>query len=239
MLNCLLIDDEPLALDLIEGFCNKISYINIFAKCNRATDAIEIIQKESIDLIFLDIQMPDINGMQLLKNIKNKPLVIFTTAYEQYALESYNLDVIDYLLKPISFDRFLKAANKALDYYTLKNNSNYLTSTNIDKTNDHFFVKAEYQNVKIKYDDILYIEGLKDYVKIFLSSKNKPVLTLLSLKYLEEKLSASNFIRVHRSYIISLNKIDSYSKTFIFIGEHKIPIGELYIDKIKNVLNNE
>ena len=238
MLNCIAIDDEPLALDLIEEFINKVSFLSIVSKCNRAIEAIEIIQKNKVDLIFLDIQMPDINGIQLLKSIKYKPMVIFTTAFEQYALESYDLDVIDYLLKPIPFDRFVKAANKAMEYHHLRNNPQTTSAQLTEKPNDFFFVKSEYQNVKINYLDILYIEGLKDYVKIYLSSKEKPILTLMSLKSLEEKLPPSNFIRVHRSYIISINKIDALTKSIIHIGEKEIPVGELYIDNVFKILNH-
>ncbi len=240
MLNCIAIDDEPLALDLIEGFISKVSFLNLLKKCNRAMEAIELIQKSQIDLIFLDIQMPDINGIQLLKSLKNKPMVIFTTAFEQYALESYDLDVIDYLLKPIPFDRFVKAANKALEYNNLRNIAHTGTvNTQLpEKSNDFFFVKSEYQNVKISLPDILYVEGLKDYIKIYLSGKEKPVLTLMSLKSLEEKLLHSDFIRVHRSFIVSINKIDSFTKSNIHIGDKEIPIGELYIDNVMKLLNN-
>lgn len=240
MLNCIAIDDEPLALDLIEGFISKVSFLNLTKKCNRAVEAIELIQKSQIDLIFLDIQMPDINGIQLLKSLKYKPMVIFTTAFEQYALESYDLDVIDYLLKPIPFDRFVKAANKALEYNNLRNmaTAGSGSSQRSEKSNDFFFVKSEYQNVKISLPDILYVEGLKDYIKIYLSSKDKPILTLMSLKSLEEKLLPTDFIRVHRSFIVSVNKIDSFSKSNIHIGDKEIPIGELYVDNVLKLLNN-
>ncbi len=233
MLNCLAIDDEPLALDLIEGFINKVSFLKLLNKSNSAVEAIQFIQNNKIDLIFLDIQMPDINGIQLLKSLNYKPLVIFTTAFEQYALESYNLDVIDYLLKPIPFERFVKAANKTFEYYNLR-----LKSQFSEKANDYFFVKSEYQNVKINLADILYIEGLKDYVKIYLAGKEKPILTLMSLKSLEEKLQQSNFMRVHRSYIISINKIDALTKSNIHIGNKEIPVGELYVENILKLLDN-
>jgi len=240
MLNCVAIDDEPLALDLIEGFIRKVSFLNLLKKCNRAIEAIELIQNNKIDLIFLDIQMPDINGIQLLKSIKYRPMVIFTTAFEQYALESYDLDVIDYLLKPIPFDRFFKAANKALEYHNLRNIPSIAANTTpiSVKTEDFFFVKSEYQNVKINLTDILYIEGLKDYIKIYLTSRDKPVLTLMSLKSMEEKLPKINFIRVHRSYIISVNKIDALTKSIVHIGEKEIPVGELYVDNVLKLLNN-
>jgi two-component system, LytTR family, response regulator len=240
MLNCIAIDDEPLALDLMEEFISKVTFLNLINKCNRAVEAIEIIQKNKVDLIFLDIQMPDINGIQLLKSIKDKPMVIFTTAFEQYAIESYELDVIDYLLKPIPFDRFIKAANKALEYNNLRNKLQTHNSNSLyhEMTHDFFFVKSEYQNIKINFADILYIEGLKDYIKIFLSSKEKPVLTLMSLKSIEEKLPQSNFVRVHRSYIISINKIDALTKSIIHVGDKEIPVGELYIDNVLKILKD-
>jgi DNA-binding LytR/AlgR family response regulator len=241
MLNCIAIDDEPLALDLIEGFISKVPFLKLTKKCNRAVEAIEIIQSGKTDLIFLDIQMPDINGIQLLKTLKPKPMVIFTTAFEQYALESYELDVVDYLLKPIPFDRFLKAANKAHDYHKLKSdpqNTNTASAVNENVT-DFFFVKSEYQNIKIDLDDISYIEGLGDYIKIYLTSKEKPVLTLMSLKTFEEKLPAAIFIRVHRSFIIAVNKITSLTKSSVQIGSKEIPVGDLYTANVQKLLNSK
>jgi DNA-binding LytR/AlgR family response regulator len=241
MLNCIAIDDEPLALDLIEGFISKVPFLNLIKKCNRAVEAVEIIQSGKTDLIFLDIQMPDINGIQLLKTLKPKPMVIFTTAFEQYALESYELDVVDYLLKPIPFERFLKAVNKAHESFILKDNFQNTSPITAGKENgtDFFFVKSEYQNIKIDLSDITYIEGLGDYIKIYLTSKEKPVLTLMSLKTFEEKLPPANFIRVHRSFIIAVNKITSLTKSNILIGIKEIPVGDLYTANVLKLLNSK
>jgi two-component system, LytTR family, response regulator len=240
MIKCIIIDDEPLALDLLEDFIKKVPFLNLIKKFRSAFDAIDLIQKNEVDLMFLDIQMPDITGIQFMKSIKNKPMVIFTTAYEKYALEGYDLDVVDYLLKPIPFDRFLKAVNKAYEYFNLRKvqeqtpNTETLPSQNekAGSTPDFIFVRADYQTVKISFNDIKYIEGLKDYIKIYLFSKDKPILTLLSLKAIEEKLPSSEFIRVHRSYIVAVNKIDSIRKNRLWISNKEIPIGDIYQDNL-------
>ncbi|MEO6884252.1 MAG: LytTR family DNA-binding domain-containing protein [Bacteroidia bacterium] len=238
-MNCIAIDDEPLALDLMEEYIKKIPFLNLVAKCSNAFEAIPILQKEKIDVLFLDIQMPDINGIQFLKTLKNQPIIIFTTAYDKYAVEGYNLDVLDYLVKPIPFERFVKAVNKAQEYYNQKNNFSLHLNTleNKEKIEHPFlFVKADYEMVKINFKDILYIEGLKDYIKIY--AGDKPILTLQSLKFMEEKLPKKKFFRVHRSYIISLDKINSVQKRNIKIGEKEIPIGDLYKEDFFNMLTD-
>lgn len=243
MMNCIAIDDEPLALDLMEDFIAKVPFLKFAGRCRNAFEAIEKIQNEKIDLMFLDINMPELSGIQLLKSIQNKPLVIFTTAYQQYALEGYALDVIDYLVKPVPFDRFLKAANKAYEYFMLKQKSAHPASVQIVQPPkyeaEYLFVKADYQVVKISYADILYIEGLKDYIKIYLQSKDKPVLTLMSMKGMEEKLPSQDFIRVHRSYIVSIRKIDYIQKSKIWIGQKIIPIGELYQNQVSKLISEK
>jgi len=223
-LNCLAIDDEPLALELISDYISNVPFLNLVKKCIRASDALEIIQNEKIDLIFLDIQMPNITGVQLLKSLQHPPMVIFTTAYDNYALEGYELSVIDYLMKPIPFERFLKAANKANALFLLKNN---LKQSNEESdTPDYIFVKSNYQSVKIVFDDILFIEGMKDYVKIYCGER--PVITLSNLKNFEAQLPPNKFIRVHKSYIVNISKIDSLNKTSLMIANKEIPIGANY-----------
>lgn len=224
-MTCLAIDDEPLALDLIEDNISKISFLKLEKKCSSALEANEYLQQHPVDLLFLDIQMPGLSGIQFLQGFsKTPPLVIFITAYEKYALDSYNLDVVDYLLKPVSFERFLKAANKANDKMR----------TPIVKTTppDFLFVNSDYNLIRIDFNDIAYIEGLKDYVKIFLLSATRPVITRLSMKMLEETLPATNFVRVHKSFIVSLNKIASIRKARISILKAQIPISEHFKENI-------
>lgn len=224
MIRCLAVDDEPLALDVIEKHISKIPELQLVEKCTSPIKALEILNKEEIDLVFLDIEMSEITGIQMLKSIVRKPMVIFTTAYESYAMEGYELDVVDYLLKPISFDRFLKAVNKAQEYFQLKKGTVLKDNSSYD--HGYIFVKSEYQMIKINFKDILYVEGLKDYVKIYCGPK--PVLSLQNLKSIESKLPPEHFTRVHKSFIVSLPKIDSVHKGRIKIGENEIPVGDNY-----------
>ncbi len=225
IMNCIAVDDEPLALDVVEDYIKKIDFLNLVKKCCKASEAIEILQKEKIDLMFLDIQMPGITGVQLVKSIKNIPPVIFTTAYSNYAVEGFELDAVDYLVKPFTFERFLKAAGKAYSLYKLKDNT-ISTEENHD-TKDFIFVKSEYKNIRLNFNDILYIEGLSDYIKIYLTG-GKNILSLQSLKAFNEKLPSDNFLRIHRSYIISLNKINSIQKYRVFIGDKQISVGDSF-----------
>jgi len=236
MIRCLAIDDEALALDLIEDNIRKVPFLELVKKCKSAFEAMEFLQNEKIDILFLDIQMPDITGIQFLKSLQNKPIVIFTTAYEKYALEGFELDVIDYLLKPFSFDRFLKAVNKAKDYLHLKEKTiSHGTGNEVQSSAGYMFVKADYKLVKIDFNEILYIEGLKDYIKIY--TGEKPVLTLLSLKSLEEKLPSADFVRVHRSFIVAVKKIQFIQRNFIHIGNKEIPISDNYKEQLFNIIN--
>ncbi|WP_428661161.1 LytR/AlgR family response regulator transcription factor [Runella sp.] len=228
-LRCIAVDDEPLALELLEDNIRQVPFLELAAGCQNAFEAMDILHEQNADLVFLDIQMPGITGVQFLKSLQGQstsPMVIFITAYEQYALEGFELDVVDYLLKPVSFDRFLKAANKAFELFKLRQQtpSPELLST-------HFFVNANYALVKIRYDEITYIEGLKDYVKIYLTSARHPVITRMTLKGIEQKLPTHEFMRVHKSYIVSLDKIQSVRNLKIHIGEAIIPVGEQYVEE--------
>jgi len=229
MINCLAIDDEQLSLDLIEDNIKKIPFLNLKKKCTNIFEAIQILNSDNIDLIFLDIEMPDMNGLQMLKSLKTKPMVILITAYDKYAMQGYELDVIDYLLKPVPFDRFLKAANKAMEYHSHKNESIH---EQLNKKS--LFIKSEHKILKIDISDIDYIESLKDYIKIYCG--NKPILTLMSLKSIEANLPNDKFIRVHRSYIISIEKINYIRSSKVFIGEKAIPISNSYRDNIIKLL---
>jgi DNA-binding LytR/AlgR family response regulator len=230
MMKCLAVDDEPLALDLLEDNIRKIPSLKLLQKCSNAFEANEFIQREPVDLLLLDIQMPGLSGIQFLQGLSKKPMVIFITAYEKYALDGYNLDVVDYLLKPVPFERFLKAVNKAQDKFS----SRAVMPTTTD---DFLFVNSEYNLVRIDFNDIAYIEGLRDYVKIFLLSAQRPIITRLSMKALEEKLPSHSFVRVHKSFIVSLNKITSIRKARISILKAQVPISEHFKDNIYNLID--
>ena len=238
MLRCLAIDDELLALDLLEDNIRKVPFLELVKKCMSAFEAIEVLRQEKIDLIFLDIQMPDVSGIQFLKSLSKKPPVIFTTAFEKYALEGYELDVIDYLLKPFSFDRFLKAVNKAREYLNLTGNTGIPAS--IEGTNgadNYIFVKTDYKLVKINLNEILYIEGLKDYVKIYLKTTERPLITLSTMKTMEEKLSPREFVRVHRSYIVAIHQVQFIQRNSVHLVNKEIPVSEHYRDNLFKIIN--
>ncbi|HEY0272935.1 MAG TPA: LytTR family DNA-binding domain-containing protein [Chitinophaga sp.] len=233
MIRCIAVDDEPLALEIIEDYAKKSSALQLVQKFTRAADALRFLQSEErVDLILLDIKMPDIDGIQLVKSLKNPPLIIFTSAYEQYALDGYNLDVIDYLLKPISFERFLKSVTKVQEYLSKEKQP---ASADSGKLNDYIFIKTEYKIIKINLEDILFIEALKDYTKIY--TQNQPVLTLRSLKSFETKLPQEKFIRVHRSYLVSLDKINSVERNTVMIANQPIPISEGYRDRFYELIS--
>ncbi len=221
-LNCLIIDDEPWALDLMEDFIQKIPYLRLAARCEGPVPALPIFEKEEIDLVFLDIKMPDISGIQFLKSLPKKPAVIFVTAYNEFAVEGFELDAIDYLLKPVPFDRFVAAVSKAYEYISFRKNKN------TQRTDDFLFIKTSHKIQKIFYNDIVYLEGLKDYTRIHLAESRKPVVTLQSLKYFESRLPGENFIRIHRSYIVSLRKVDTVARKTVFLGDTELPCSEHY-----------
>jgi DNA-binding LytR/AlgR family response regulator len=229
MLNCIAVDDENLALDLIEDNILKVPFLNLVKRCKNAFEAMEILQNQEIDLVFLDIQMPGITGVQFLQSMTNSPMVIFVTAYKQYAMEGYDLNVIDYLLKPIDFERFLKAVNKAAELHSLKQKA-FSQDGVLENKNNTIFVNADYSLVKVKTEEITYIEGLKDYIKIHLNTSTKPIVTRMTMKSIEEKLSPSAFFRVHKSFIISLDKIESIRNLKIKIGNAQVPVSESYAD---------
>ncbi|MCW3467260.1 LytR/AlgR family response regulator transcription factor [Chitinophaga nivalis] len=224
-MKCIAIDDEPLALDLLEDNISRIPYLQLAARCHNAFDALETIQQQSIDLIFLDIQMPGLTGLQLLQCVPNKPLVILITAYEKYALDGYNLDVTDYLVKPVAEERFAKACHKALQRHQVKTGNKP-----IREQPDFFFVNVEYSLVKIIFSDICWIEGLKDYVKIHLFSDQQPLITRMSIKSLEAQLPTAGFIRIHKSYMVAIAAITAIRRNCVFVAEQELPIGDTYRD---------
>jgi two-component system LytT family response regulator len=226
MIRCIAIDDEPLALELLEDNISKVPYLELVASFDNALDALKFLQGQSVDLIFLDIQMPGLTGLQFIKSITHNPMFILITAYEKYALEGFELNVLDYLVKPVSLDRFFKACNKAQEQYQLKQNSKELGA--VASQLDYIFVNVDYSLLKVVFADIMLIEGLKDYIKIQLKSSSKPVITRMSMKSIEESLPASKFIRVHKSYIVSLAYITAVRKNSVFIGAIEIPVSESY-----------
>lgn len=227
-INCVAIDDEPFALEIMADDIQKISFLNLVGTFSNPMDAWELIKQGKVDLIFLDIQMPVISGTQFLRSLPTPPMVIFTTAYQQYALEGYDLDVVDYLLKPIPFDRFLKAVNKAEELFRLRSKEQQ-TLPIVEDVN-FFFIYSEYKQIKIYFDDVLYVEGLKDYVKIYVKQQSKPILTRMNLKMMATKLSPQLFCRVHHSFIVALDKISAFQKTKLLVGEKELPIGRKFAE---------
>ncbi|MCV9928509.1 LytTR family DNA-binding domain-containing protein [Flavobacterium sp. LS1R49] len=227
-MKCVIIDDEPLAVELLKDFVSKVDSLELVNTFNNAIDAISIINQTSIDLIFLDIEMPHFSGIDFLNAIEKKPLVIFTTAYSDYAVEGFNLGAVDYLVKPIPFHRFLKSVVRAQQLFNplhIPASVNPISAPEINQ--DFMFVRAEYENIKLNFSDILFIEGLKDYVKIY-TTDNKYTLTLISLIKLENLLSNKGFSRIHRSYIINIKHVKSIQKNKVLIGDKRIPISESY-----------
>ncbi len=233
-MNCLIVDDEPLALDLLEDNIRQVPILNLVAACRSAAEAMVVLSERTIDLIFLDIQMPGVNGLEFLRLIKPLPLVILVTAYEEHAIDGFNLDVVDYVLKPVAFSRFLKAVQKA---HTMFRMITLAGKAPVIET-DHVFVNANYSLVKIMLHEIAYIEGLKDYARINMTNGNM-VVTRLGLKVIEDKLDAGKFMRVHKSYIIALNKIDSVQKTQLTIQGHEIPIGDRYRQSLQSYISSK
>ncbi len=234
MLRCIAIDDEELALELLEDNISKVEYLELVGKFNNPLKAIQVLQEQSIDLVFLDIQMPGLTGLQLIQSIPNKPMFILVTAYEKFALDGFDLNVVDYLVKPVPLDRFIQACNKAWELHKLKTQSKQITNQN---TPDYFFVNVDYSLLKIIRSDIIYIEGLKDYVKIHLKSTAKPIVPRITMKGLEELLPNSQFIRIHKSYIVSINSITAVRKNSVFIGTLELPVSDNYRNNLDALVN--
>lgn len=226
MIDCAVIDDEPLARDGIIDYINKIDFLRLVGKGNSALELSSLMEKKKIDLVFMDIQMPVINGIDYIKMTSNLPMVILTTAYPSYALEGYDLDVIDYLLKPITFNRFLKAALKAKEYHFLKTETTEAFDTKVPLKKDYCFIKCEGKYEKICFDDILFIKAIQNYVAII--TPQRKYMTLINLKTVAEQLDPNMFIQVHKSFMVSIANISTFETHEIRIGDHKIPIGRTY-----------
>jgi two-component system LytT family response regulator len=232
MLNCIAVDDEPLALALLLDNISKIPNLHLVASCTDAFEATKALQEHQVDLIFIDIQMPGLTGLQFIKSLAQKPMVILITAYKQYALDSYDLDVVDYLVKPVAIDRFMKACNKAAELHQLKIGSKEAGNT---LPADHFFMNVDYSLVKIFFNDILWIESLRDYVKVHLKSTVKPIVARMSLRVLEEQLPAAKFVRIHKSYLVGVESITAVRKNSVFIKDTELPVGETYREVITKI----
>jgi len=228
-MNCIAIDDEPLGLNIIKEFCTKTGFLNLVACYTNPFDALKTLREQQIDILFLDIQMPNISGIDFFKSLSNPPMVIFTTAYSEHAHHGFEVNAVDYLVKPFPFERFIKAINKAYDLKTLKKDSLHQPSGHTD----FLMIRVDYNTVRVDLKDILYIEGLKDYIKLFCAGKR--FLTKSTLKNIEEKLPEDGFSRVHKSYIVALDKIERIENNRIIIGENYIPIG----DQFKSIFYNK
>ena len=233
----LIADDEPMALNLIESYVLKTPFLELKAKCNSAIEAMQVLEEQKdIDLFFLDIQMPDLTGLEFSKLLPQNSRVIFTTAFDQYAIDGYKVNALDYLLKPFDYNEFLNASTKARNYFE---SQHPVSVSKPEKKQEFFFVKSEYKQIKINFSEILYIEGLKDYVKIYLKDNPKPILTLMSLKKLEEELPSENFMRIHRSFIIGLDKIETIERNHIVIGKEQIAIAPNYKDSLMEYIGGK
>ncbi len=234
MIRTIAIDDEPLALQLVEGYIKKTPFLEMVASFDNPLDAMDFLGNETVDLIFLDIHMPDLSGIEFTRILKNRPKIVFTTAYEKYALEGFKLDAVDYLLKPFNYEEFLAAAQKAQKLIGLEN----VAAHKIEANNEFLFLKSEYKIRRINFNEIKYIEGLKDYVKVYLQNEAKPILSLNSLKAMEAKLPSAKFMRVHRSFIVNLEKINTIERSRIVFGKTYIPVSDQYKEKFQQFLDN-
>jgi len=233
MIRCIAIDDEPLALKQIESYIDKTPFLEKVAICESAMQALEVLQEQLVDLMFVDINMPDLSGLDFVKSLDSPPKVIFTTAYSEYAVEGFRVDALDYLLKPIGYPDFLRSANKAKTWFE----SRVIHEVQVESNEQFLYIKSEYKILRISYSDIKYIEGMREYVRIHLVNQ-KPVMSLISMKRMEDALPQSRFMRVHRSYIINLEKITTIERNrIIFDGDVYIPVSEQYNQKFQDYLN--
>ena len=239
ILRCALVDDEPLALSLLESYVRKTDSLELCGSYSSAIQAMKSLPEHPVDLLFLDIQMPDLNGLEFSRMVSDNTRIIFTTAFEQYAIDGYRVNALDYLLKPISYNDFIEAVNKALQWFELRKKAETPDSvqTSLPTDSNHIYVKSDYKIVQIELDKILYIEGLKDYIKIYTEDNPRPILSLTSMKTMEEKLPSNRFIRVHRSYIVQKQKIKIIDKGRIVFGKEYIPVSDSYKQELQNYVN--
>ena len=236
MIRCLAIDDEPLALQQLVAYINKVTFLELAAQCQSALEARQFLESDTVDAIFCDINMPDLNGMDFVKSLVSPPLIVFTTAYSEYAVEGFKVNAVDYLLKPFGLQDFQRAANRVLERWKMKTPSSYMPlSSSKEET---LYLKTDYRVVKVTVDDIRYIEGMSEYLKVWVEGEAKPIITLLAMKKLEERLPA-HFMRIHRSYIVNLNKIQEVNKNRVILdAQTNLPVGELYKEAFQNYLQS-
>ncbi|MBN2666912.1 MAG: response regulator transcription factor [Bacteroidales bacterium] len=233
MIRTIAVDDEPLALQLVTGYIKKTPGLELAGSFDNPQEAMEFVMNEKVDLIFIDIQMPDLTGIEFTRALTGGPRVVFTTAYEKYALEGFKLDVVDYLLKPFSYEEFLKAVGKAARLIRIEQGE----PEKVESNSEFLFLKSDYKIRRINFNDILYIEGLKDYVKVYTAGESKPLLSLITMKLLEAKLPAAKFMRVHRSFIVNLERIETIERSRIVFGKTYIPVSEQYKEKFQEFLD--
>ncbi|MCD7817284.1 MAG: LytTR family DNA-binding domain-containing protein [Bacteroides sp.] len=238
-LRCALVDDEPLALSLLESYVRKTDSLELCGSYSSAIQAMKGLPEHPVDLLFLDIQMPELNGLEFSRMVSPNTRIIFTTAFEQYAIDGYRVNALDYLLKPISYSDFIEAVNKAIQWFEMRKKAELPDTgqVSIPTDSNHIYVKSDYKIVQIELDKILYIEGLKDYIKIYTEDNPRPILSLTSMKTMEEKLPSSRFIRVHRSYIVQKQKIKIIDKGRIVFGKEYIPVSDSYKQELQNYVN--
>ena len=232
MIRCIAVDDETPALDILEDNIGRVPFLQLVKKCKNAYQAMEVLRQEPVELLFLDIEMPGVSGLRLLKELTEKPMVIFISAYRQYAADGYDLDVLDYLVKPVSFERFQRAANKALEYQELRQKEK------VSAFPEYIFVQSEYKLTKVFVHEILYIEGLGNYIKLYLAGSSRPILSKLSMKAIGEKLPGGKYSRVHKSFIVMLDKISCVRNDSIMIGGTEIPLSRFYRDEFFKLIHN-
>ena len=238
IIKCAIVDDEPLAVELLASYVSKIPFLELCGKYTNATDALHGISEQPVDLMFLDIQMPELNGLELSKMVPESTRIVFTTAFDRYAVDSFRVNALDYLLKPISYADFLEASNKAMQWFQLvQQNEQQVAAPAVEEEPRSIFVKSEYKLLQINLDDIRYIEGLKDYVKIYTEQSPHPILSLMNMKAIEQLLPTSRFIRVHRSFIVQKSKIREIERNRIVFGDVYIPIGDSYKQAFQDFIN--
>ena len=234
-LKCAIIDDEPLAAGLLESYAKKTPFLELTGVFGSAVQAMGSLRQQPVDLLFLDIQMPELSGMEFAKLVPPTTKIIFTTAFGQYAIEGYKVQAIDYLLKPISYEEFLRAANKALSLFASAESERPSSVSNTDER--FIFVKSDYKLLKVNFDDILFVEGVKDYVKIYLDNGQKPIMSLMNMKKVEDYLPDPEFLRTHRSYIVHMNKVSVIDRGRIVFGDNYIPVSESYKEEVQQYLD--
>ena len=238
IIKCAIVDDEPLAVELLASYVSKIPFLELCGKYTNATDALHGISEQPVDLMFLDIQMPELNGLELSKMVPESTRIVFTTAFGQYAVDGFRVNALDYLLKPISYADFLEASNKAMQWFQLVQQNEQPAAPAVEEEPRSIFVKSEYKLLQINLDDIRYIEGLKDYVKIYTEQSPHPILSLMNMKAIEQLLPTSRFIRVHRSFIVQKSKIREIERNRIVFGDVYIPIGDSYKPAFQEFINS-